>query len=291
MRKTIEPSVKAHASIESQKQCGSKLNDEYKTRLEKYIEKSLIEPFIRYKDEAQDHSKKYIAVKSCDLYMNHKFSFYHHQPKAVINYAIEHRGDWDRLLDEMEGLRVYEYPVPFSVDERKVYMVGQNGNHRSAVFKAIGLPDIMLNRVSKFESFNIDQDSISQYHISLINLLKHVDLLHEHEGNYLDVYGYLIWIMPDPGYRCNQISQIIDLCARARWVNEIFSDRIPPKYKFLESEELVIKKLSEGMSPFAKFINDYLLLAQVNFAKLFSKSNTLEKARRTHIDRIIEALN
>lgn len=221
--------------------------------------------------------------------MNHSFSFHAHTPLEVLNYAIRRRGDADWLIQEMEDLRVRECPFPFSEDDRRVYMVGQNGNHRSALYKAIGLPDIMLNRVSRIESFNIDIYFIQRYPINLINFLIQEGLLQEDNGKYKDIFGYLIWILPD--HRISYENQIIELCARARWVNKILNPSIPARYRFLESEHQVIKKLSEGHPPFTKSLNEYLLKAKLGLAKFSSRSNTLDKKREVRNNEIIEKLN
>lgn len=281
--------MRIYATIEASRQADDSLKKEYKNRLIAYIKNSLLEPYIHYEDESSDVYDHYVAVSSNDLYMNHTFTFHHHCPQDVLEYAIRRRGDAAWLVETMKDLRVDEYPFPFDQNDRRVYMVGQNGNHRSALYKAIGLPDIMLNRVSKIKSFNIDGYYIQQYNINLINLFKKVGLLQMDNGKYKDRFGYLIWILPKPSH--NYERQIIDLCAKARWVNKVLNPNIPVKYKFLESEYQIIKELNEGLPSLAKFLNKNLLITKITLAKLRLGSDSLEKKRENNNDKIFKKLS
>lgn len=296
----IRPSVDSYTLDQKSKVANEALKNEYKNRLIQYINNSLFRPSFIYNDRDSDEWTEYIAVKSNDLYMNNDFTFYHHTPRKVLEYSIEQRGNADWLMQQMEELRVDEWPFPFSKDNRRVYIVGQNGNHRSALFRTIGLPEIMLNRVTKINSFTIDEEKISSYPKDLINLLIRVGLLQVHDGVYNDRFGYLAWILPAPSsfssnpYFPNlytNANTIRTICAKVRWVNEVLNPDIPEKYKFLESEFLLVKELSKGRKPLAKFLSANLLKAKIYLANSSPKSSNLEKEREMKNNKTISKLD
>ena len=78
--------------------------------------------------------------------MHHGFGFYHHSPSEIIQHAYDKRFDCEYLIGEMGesasgGLNLAEYPSP--VPGQTVYMVKENGNHRSLLFRLLNLPCVM----------------------------------------------------------------------------------------------------------------------------------------------------
>lgn len=111
----------------------------YHRNIDNEIKKSVREPFCKPFSE-QPRQKIREWVSSSEIRLVFGFDFYHHSQQEIVNYAVENRGNYNQLIDDMNGLYLDEFPAPTATG--KAYMVSDNGNHRRLVYSCIGLPKV-----------------------------------------------------------------------------------------------------------------------------------------------------
>lgn len=114
----------------------------YRKRLEQEISCSLITPnctpLIRI-PESEDVE----WVRRDRIAMKKGFSFYHHSQEKLLSYSMKHRGDPAIHVESMKDFHLIEYP---GVEENQsIYMVGDNGHHRSLVYACIGFLSVLAH--------------------------------------------------------------------------------------------------------------------------------------------------
>lgn len=217
------------------------LSQKYEDRLNKCINESVDTPACTYSDSLTIDKK---WINPCNIFIKRGFTFYHHSPKEILEFSLEKRGDYSFLISQMNQyphiniLYLREYPSPFS--EEKVYMVGHNGNHRTCVFRTIGLPFVTA-RIERPKSNKwIYYSPKNHYFIEkLFSLLKKLRLISNLRKIGIDIYeivpetGLLIWILPRND--CSSIFDITkDIKSKIKSIENIYpdhADKIPHKLK------------------------------------------------------------
>lgn len=133
--------VREYCEMESCKESND-LMMRYHEKMSECVHYSLISPSCII---PSSHWQKLVDcwINPDRIILHNEFGFYHHSPSEIIQHAYEKRSDCDYLIGEMAesasgGLNIAEYPSPLL--GQIVYMVKGNGNHRSLLFRLLGLP-------------------------------------------------------------------------------------------------------------------------------------------------------
>ena len=133
--------VQEYCELESCKESND-LMMRYHEKMSECVHYSLISPSCII---PSSHWQKLVDcwINPDRIILHNEFGFYHHSPSEIIQHAYEKRSDCDYLIGEMAesasgGLNIAEYPSPLL--GQIVYMVKGNGNHRSLLFRLLGLP-------------------------------------------------------------------------------------------------------------------------------------------------------
>lgn len=133
--------VREHCEMDSCKESND-LMMRYHEKMSECVHYSLILPSCII---PSSHWQKLVEcwINPDRIILHNEFGFYHHSPSEIIQHAYEKRSDCDYLIGEMAesasgGLNIAEYPSPLL--GQIVYMVKGNGNHRSLLFRLLGLP-------------------------------------------------------------------------------------------------------------------------------------------------------
>lgn len=200
----------------------------YQGNIDNEIEKSVREPFCKPFSE-QPRQKIREWVPSSEIRLVFGFDFYHHSQQETINYAVENRGNYNQLIDDMNGLYLDELPAPSA--SGKAYMVSVNGNHRRLVYSCIGLPKV-LAEVQKISGnkwgFNWKGRNLDA--IKLLKWLKYKGIVERIELYPYDDSTLVIsdashisgWIIPDPA-KHDLKKMIFDMQERANLLKKSFS--------------------------------------------------------------------
>ena len=213
---------------------------DYKARLNNYIKDSLYKP-ICYNLDYKTVNGKWINPNS--IILESGFKFYHHSPDNILDHSIEKRGDFEYLINQMNPenssdiLHIREYPSPFFDD--KLYMVKGNGNHRTGVFRTIGLPIVTASIEEPLSSQWIYYtDSFGCMVKKLFKFLKKIDMLEKFDIQYdrclfTPKSDLAIWILPD--VESGSIIEIVSkIQTRIRLLDNLFpnqSNQIPEKLR------------------------------------------------------------
>ncbi|HFI0265717.1 TPA: hypothetical protein ACGOU9_002195, partial [Streptococcus suis] len=177
------------------------------------------------------------------IILENGFQFYNHSPDDILEHSLEKRGDFEYLINQMNPdtssdiLHIREYPSPFFGD--KLYMVQRNGNHRTGVFRTIGLPIVTASiEIPMSDQWIYYTDSYGSVVKRLFKFLKKIDLIEEFDIQddryfFTPKSGLVIWILPNVG--SGSIIEIVSkIKTRIRLLNNLFPDQsnqIPKKLK------------------------------------------------------------
>ncbi|MDE6626679.1 MAG: hypothetical protein K2K56_09990 [Lachnospiraceae bacterium] len=218
-----------------QKQCNiaSKLSDNearqsYLRNIENEIAKSVRQPYCKPFSE-QQRPKIREWVTSSDIRLVSGFDFHHHKKDEIVDFAIENRGNYNLLIDDMNDLYLDEFPAPSA--SGKAYMVSVNGNHRRLVFSCIGLPivsaEVQKTVGNKWRFFWRGQNLNAK---KLLKWLKYKGIVERIEQYPDDMFTLVIsdasnisgWIIPDPNLH-DLKKMICDMQDRANILKNAFS--------------------------------------------------------------------
>ena len=188
------------------KETDEELYREYEKRYNEAFSKTVMRPYCIPSLEKIRKTGKGEIEADC-LLVDNSFSPYHHTKEKIIEYAINIHDDIERIEEDFqngEGLCVDEYPA----FPNKVYLVSENGNHRSLVYKCIGLSKVKAQKI-QYSSQNqwryCYRDSIDLpwiliswfYKNNLIDKL----LWDKSERTFSFESNYAVgWILPEPSY-------------------------------------------------------------------------------------------
>lgn len=203
-------------------------NQNYQRNIENEINKSVMEPFCKPFSE-KSRPKIHEWVPSSEIRLVYGFDFYHHSKTEAIKYAVENRGNYNQLIDDMNGLCLNEFTAPSA--SGKAYMVSSNGNHRRLVYSCIGLPKVSAE-VQKISGnkwlFYWKGQNLNA--IKLLKWLKYKGIVERIE-QYPHDYSTLVisdknhisgWIIPDPALH-DLNKMICDMQDRANLLKKSFS--------------------------------------------------------------------
>lgn len=217
------------------------IKGEYQERLDNYIYYSLYMPSRANCSTIEIDG---LWIEPYKIILSNGFEFYHHSPKEIFEYSIKKRGDYEFLISQMNSephtniLDLKEYPSPFTQD--KLYMVRLNGNHRTGVFRTIGLPFVTA-RIEKLNSnkWTYLVGGNIWFVEKFLNLLVKIKLIENYERRNSKKYiiipktGLAIWILP--GNYCISIVKILkDIRKRIRLIENLYPDyknKIPKKLR------------------------------------------------------------
>lgn len=200
----------------------------YQKNIDNEIDKSVRVPFCKPFSE-QPRQKIREWVPSSEIRLEFGFDFYHHSKKEIIKYAVENRGNYNQLIDDMNGLYLDEFPAP-SING-KAYMVSVNGNHRRLVYSCIGLPKVSaeVQKISgnKWTFYWRGQNLNAK---KLLIWLKYKGIIERIEKYPNDDFTLVIsdasnisgWIIPDPALH-DLNKMICDMQDRANLLKKSFS--------------------------------------------------------------------
>lgn len=133
----MEEHVRQHCAVE-EKRSHKEASSLYRQRLNDEISRAIISPYCIPSAGIRKHEREWINGDRISLEQG--FSFYHHSPDALLEFAVQYRGDADLHISDMDNLYLDEFPG--IVASQPIYMVSTNGQHRRLVYACIGLPAI-----------------------------------------------------------------------------------------------------------------------------------------------------
>lgn len=165
------------------------------------------------------------------IILHHGFGFYHHSPSEIIQHAYDKRFDCEYLIGEMGelasgGLNLAEYPSP--VPGQTVYMVKENGNHRSLLFRLLNLPCVMSvverNVTACWLYAHSDRSLIYPYMLLLVycGLIQNLQRTHFGYEFTLCESGLGIWLLPGAHVRSRR-ALIADVRKRMMLIERLYS--------------------------------------------------------------------
>lgn len=176
----------------------------YQRNIDNEIDKSVKEPFCKPFSE-QKRPKTREWVPSNEIRLAFGFKFYHHSKEETIEYAVENRGNYNQLIDDMNDLYLDEFPAPSA--SGKAYMVSVNGNHRRLVYSCIGLTKVSAEvQKTSGNKWSFPRKRLNLNSKKLLKWLKYKGII-EHIEQYPDDDSTLVisdashisgWIIPDP---------------------------------------------------------------------------------------------
>lgn len=126
----------------------NKASPNYQRIIEAEIDKSVRVPFCKpFSEQPRRKQREWIPLSETRLEFG--FDFYHHTKEKLLEYAVENRGNYNVLMEEMNDLHLDEYPAPSA--SGKAFMVSVNGHHRRLVYCCIGLPKVLAHVQKKLE--------------------------------------------------------------------------------------------------------------------------------------------
>lgn len=167
------------------------------------------------------------------IILHNEFGFYHHSPSEIIQYAYEKRSDCDYLIGEMAesasgGLNIAEYPSPLL--GQIVYMVKGNGNHRSLLFRLLGLPcvkSVVERNVEECWLYgHSDVSLIYPYMLFLVycGLIKNLQRTRFGYEFTLCESGLGIWLLPGTHVRSRR-ALIVDVRKRMALIERVYLNK------------------------------------------------------------------
>lgn len=199
---------------------------DYQRTIEAELDKSVREPFCKPFSE-QPRQQICEWVQSSEIRLESGFDFHHHTKDETVEYAVEKRGDYNLLMEDMNDLWLDEYPAPS--DSGKAYMVSVNGNHRRLVYSCIGLPKVFAHvqktSGNQWRFFWRGQNANA---LKLLKWLKYkgiVECIERVNRDTLvisDASNISGWIIPDPDLKSLKL-MIKDMQDRAEYLNRSFN--------------------------------------------------------------------
>lgn len=167
------------------------------------------------------------------IILHNEFGFYHHSPSEIIQHAYDKRSDCDYLIGEMAesasgGLHLAEYPSPLL--GQVVYMVKENGNHRSLLFRLLGLPCVKSlverNVEERWLYAHSDESLIYPYMLLLAycGLIKNIQRTRFGYEFTLCESGLGIWLLPGTHVRSRR-ALIANVRKRMALIERVYSKK------------------------------------------------------------------
>lgn len=185
---------------EAQRKPDSDLRNEYRHRLENEDNQRLVKPYCQpTRGRGGYEHTEWVATK--DIFLESDFDYHHHSKDEILDYSIEHRGDYKRHHDSMRGLWLDEYPAPN--DKGNIFFVGTNGNHRRLVYSCIGLPHsyakVQALNENKWVYYSTNRSAFRLLNFFFLYAL--IDWIERDDQNsctFTASHPVTLWLLPDP---------------------------------------------------------------------------------------------